>query len=221
MTRLALQPASAAHLAQSLAWVSAEVAILWLLLLAFKPWLKRVPAQRRYVVLVVFQFAMGLALPVTLGLLPTPDWPAAGVSQAVIDPAKSQLGSNPVQSTAGDVSPDEVSSSAPKVVSGNHRDSASGLNVSATSAFHRLKINWSRFSPYLCWGYMAVVWLLLGRLIIGCLRGQKLIELSEPIEEIGIRGRDTFFESGGTHFLRIASVEQQPAFLDALAALAS
>jgi len=46
-----------------------------------------------------------------------------------------------------------------------------------------------------------------------------LTEGLETIEEIGIRGRDSFLEAGGTHFLRIGSVESESAFLDALAAL--
>ena len=43
----------------------------------------------------------------------------------------------------------------------------------------------------------------------------------ETIEEIGIRGRESFLDAGGTHFLRVGSVEGEPAFLDALAALAA
>ncbi len=43
----------------------------------------------------------------------------------------------------------------------------------------------------------------------------------ETIEEIGIRGRESFLEAGGTHFLRIGSVEAESAFLDALAKLAA
>ncbi len=43
----------------------------------------------------------------------------------------------------------------------------------------------------------------------------------ETIEEIGIRGRELFLEAGGTHFLRVGSVEAESAFLDALAALAA
>lgn len=46
-----------------------------------------------------------------------------------------------------------------------------------------------------------------------------LTEGLETIEEIGIRGRESFLEAGGTHFLRVGSVEGEPAFLDALAAL--
>lgn len=42
----------------------------------------------------------------------------------------------------------------------------------------------------------------------------------ETIEEIGIRGRESFLEAGGTDFLRVGSVETEPEFLDALAALA-
>ena len=48
-----------------------------------------------------------------------------------------------------------------------------------------------------------------------------LTEGLETIEEIGIRGRESFLEAGGTHFLRVGSVEAEPAFLDALAALAT
>ena len=47
-----------------------------------------------------------------------------------------------------------------------------------------------------------------------------LTEGLETIEEIGIRGRASFLEAGGTHFLRVGSVEAEVAFLDALAALA-
>lgn len=42
----------------------------------------------------------------------------------------------------------------------------------------------------------------------------------ETIEEIGIRGRASFLKAGGTHFIRVGSVEAEPAFLDALTALA-
>lgn len=42
----------------------------------------------------------------------------------------------------------------------------------------------------------------------------------ETIEEIGIRGRESFLQAGGTHFTRVGSVEAEPAFLDALTALA-
>ncbi len=48
-----------------------------------------------------------------------------------------------------------------------------------------------------------------------------LTEGLETIEEIGIRGRESFLDAGGTHFLRIGSVEGEPAFLDALTTLAS
>ncbi len=48
-----------------------------------------------------------------------------------------------------------------------------------------------------------------------------LTEGLETIEEIGIRGRESFLEAGGTHFLRVGSVEAESAFLDALAALAA
>lgn len=43
----------------------------------------------------------------------------------------------------------------------------------------------------------------------------------ETIEEIGIRGRESFLEAGGEHFIRIGSVAAEPAFLDAVAALAA
>ncbi|MEX0909089.1 MAG: ferrochelatase [Gemmatimonadaceae bacterium] len=43
----------------------------------------------------------------------------------------------------------------------------------------------------------------------------------ETIEEIGIRGRETFLEAGGEHFVRVGSVAGEPAFLDAVAALAA
>lgn len=46
-----------------------------------------------------------------------------------------------------------------------------------------------------------------------------LTEGLETIEEIGIRGRESFLEAGGTHFTRIGSVESEPAFLDSLTAL--
>jgi len=48
-----------------------------------------------------------------------------------------------------------------------------------------------------------------------------LTEGLETIEEIGIRGRELFLEAGGTHFLRVGSVEAESAFLDTLAALAA
>jgi ferrochelatase len=48
-----------------------------------------------------------------------------------------------------------------------------------------------------------------------------LTEGLETIEEIGIRGRESFLEAGGTHFLRVGSVEAESAFLDAVAALAA
>lgn len=48
-----------------------------------------------------------------------------------------------------------------------------------------------------------------------------LTEGLETIEEIGIRGRESFLEAGGTHFLRVGSVEAESAFLDTLAALAA
>lgn len=47
-----------------------------------------------------------------------------------------------------------------------------------------------------------------------------LTEGLETIEEIGIRGRESFLDAGGTHFIRIGSVESEPAFLDSLATLA-
>ena len=48
-----------------------------------------------------------------------------------------------------------------------------------------------------------------------------LTEGLETIEEIGIRGRESFLQAGGTHFLRVGSVEAESAFLDTLAALGS
>lgn len=42
----------------------------------------------------------------------------------------------------------------------------------------------------------------------------------ETIEEIGIRGRKSFMESGGAAYHRVGSVEQHPAFIDSLCALA-
>jgi protoporphyrin/coproporphyrin ferrochelatase len=42
----------------------------------------------------------------------------------------------------------------------------------------------------------------------------------ETIEEIGIRGRETFLAAGGTEFLRVPGVEHHPAFLDSLVSLA-
>jgi ferrochelatase len=48
-----------------------------------------------------------------------------------------------------------------------------------------------------------------------------LTEGLETIEEIGIRGRESFLEAGGTHFIRVGSVEAESAFLDALVALAA
>ena len=48
-----------------------------------------------------------------------------------------------------------------------------------------------------------------------------LTEGLETIEEIGIRGRESFLQAGGTHFLRVGSVEAESAFLDTLAALAA
>lgn len=43
----------------------------------------------------------------------------------------------------------------------------------------------------------------------------------ETIEEIGIRGRESFLEAGGEHFVRVRSVAGEPTFLDAVAALAA
>ncbi len=43
----------------------------------------------------------------------------------------------------------------------------------------------------------------------------------ETIEEIGIRGRESFVQAGGEHFVRVGSVAAEPAFLDAVAALAA
>lgn len=48
-----------------------------------------------------------------------------------------------------------------------------------------------------------------------------LTEGLETIEEIGIRGRESFLEAGGEHFVRVGSVAAEPAFLDAVAALAA
>ena len=42
----------------------------------------------------------------------------------------------------------------------------------------------------------------------------------ETIEEIGIRGKETFLEAGGIVLTRVAAVEDHPAFLRSLAALA-
>lgn len=41
----------------------------------------------------------------------------------------------------------------------------------------------------------------------------------ETLEEIGIRGRESFLASGGKHFLRVGAVDLHPAFIDALCAL--
>jgi ferrochelatase len=43
----------------------------------------------------------------------------------------------------------------------------------------------------------------------------------ETIEEIGIRGRESFLKAGGEHFIRVGAVAAEPAFLDAVAALAA
>lgn len=48
-----------------------------------------------------------------------------------------------------------------------------------------------------------------------------LTEGLETIEEIGIRGRESFLEAGGEKFVRVGSVAAEPAFLDAVAALAA
>ena len=48
-----------------------------------------------------------------------------------------------------------------------------------------------------------------------------LTEGLETVEEIGIRGRETFLHAGGTHFLRIGSVETEAAFVAAVTALAA
>jgi ferrochelatase len=43
----------------------------------------------------------------------------------------------------------------------------------------------------------------------------------ETIEEIGIRGKSTFLESGGERFVRIPCVEDHPGFVEALAEAAA
>lgn len=43
----------------------------------------------------------------------------------------------------------------------------------------------------------------------------------ETIEEIGVRGRESFLAAGGTEFHRVGAVEREDAFLDALCALAT
>jgi ferrochelatase len=48
-----------------------------------------------------------------------------------------------------------------------------------------------------------------------------LTEGLETLEEIGIRGRKTFLEAGGKHFIRIPAVEAHPRFVRSLAALVS
>lgn len=48
-----------------------------------------------------------------------------------------------------------------------------------------------------------------------------LTEGLETIEEIGIRGRESFLEAGGERFIRVGSVANEPEFLDAVAALAA
>lgn len=48
-----------------------------------------------------------------------------------------------------------------------------------------------------------------------------LTEGLETIEEIGIRGRESFLAAGGKHFIRVGSVASDPAYLDAVAALAA
>ncbi len=47
-----------------------------------------------------------------------------------------------------------------------------------------------------------------------------LTEGLETLEELGIRGRETFLEAGGTDFTYVPAVEDHPAMLEALAALA-
>lgn len=42
----------------------------------------------------------------------------------------------------------------------------------------------------------------------------------ETLEEIGIRGRETFTEAGGESLLRVGAVEDHPAFIESLAGLA-
>ena len=42
----------------------------------------------------------------------------------------------------------------------------------------------------------------------------------ETIEEIGDRGRESFMHAGGEHFIRVAAVDDHPAFLESLARLA-
>lgn len=42
----------------------------------------------------------------------------------------------------------------------------------------------------------------------------------ETIEEIGMRGAEAFHEAGGEHFIRVPAVDDHPAFLSSLAALA-
>ncbi len=42
----------------------------------------------------------------------------------------------------------------------------------------------------------------------------------ETIEEIGDRGRESFMEAGGEHFIRVPAVDDHPAFLESLARLA-
>jgi ferrochelatase len=48
-----------------------------------------------------------------------------------------------------------------------------------------------------------------------------LTEGLETLEEIGIRGRRTFLESGGREFVRIPPVEAHPRFVESLAAIVS
>lgn len=48
-----------------------------------------------------------------------------------------------------------------------------------------------------------------------------LTEGLETLEELGIRGRETFVEAGGTDFAYVPAVEDHPAMLEALAALAA
>jgi ferrochelatase len=41
----------------------------------------------------------------------------------------------------------------------------------------------------------------------------------ETLEEIGVRGRETFLAAGGQYLLRVGAVEDHPSFLDSLEAL--
>ena len=42
----------------------------------------------------------------------------------------------------------------------------------------------------------------------------------ETIEEIGMRGAESFMENGGERFIRIGAVEEHPAYVRSLMALA-